>query len=129
MILLCLFLIISLSFMIWARDYAIQNSVLLGKKFGVSDLFMGIFVIAIGTSLPELITVGVSYLRKKSDIGVGNILGSNMMNILFVFFPGIIITNLRGYDFILSSININYLILLFLATLLIALLSFLKITL
>ena len=107
----------------------LDNSLAIFSYFGISEAVIGITILAIGTSLPELITVGVSYLRKKSDIGVGNILGSNMMNILFVFFPGVIITNLQGYDFILSSININYLILLFLATLIIVLLSFLKITL
>ena len=107
----------------------LDNSLTIFSYFGISEAVIGITILAIGTSLPELITVGVSYLRKKGDIGVGNILGSNMMNILFVFFPGVIITNLRGYDFILSSINIDYLILLFLATLVIALLSFLKITL
>ena len=44
-------------------------------------------MLAIGTSLPELATVLTSYFKKKGDIGIGNIIGSNIMNILFVFLP------------------------------------------
>ena len=98
-------------------------------SLGISEAIIGISILAIGTSLPELITVGISYIKKKGDIGVGNIIGSNMMNILFVFLPGVLITNLRGYDFVLSSINSNYLLILLFATLAIITMTYFKIVL
>ena len=98
-------------------------------SLGISEAIIGISILAIGTSLPELITVGISYIKKKGDIGVGNIIGSNMMNILFVFLPGVLITNLRGYDFVLSSINSNYLLILLFATLAIIIMTYFKIVL
>ena len=91
-------------------------------------------VLAIGTSLPELITVLISYFKRKGDIGIGNIVGSNIMNILFVFMPSLIIVHLRNFEYHLSSINdANILnndesiIILVFATLIFIALSFMKI--
>ena len=58
---------------------------------GVSDLFMGLTIIAVGTCLPELVTSIVAATKGADDIAVGNILGSNMFNLLAVMiFPSII---------------------------------------
>lgn len=51
---------------------------------GMSERFVGLTVVALGTSLPELFTSLTAAIRKKSDIAVGNIVGSNIFNILFV---------------------------------------------
>ena len=81
---------------------------------------------AIGTSLPELATVVISYIRKKGSIGIGNIIGSNIMNILFVFLPGAIIVKSRNLDFPLENIEINHINVLLLVTLIITVMSLLK---
>lgn len=58
---------------------------------GISELIIGLTMIAIGTSLPELATSVVAIIKKEDDIALGNILGSNMFNILLVLaFPGLI---------------------------------------
>jgi cation:H+ antiporter len=54
----------------------------IARSFGVSDLVIGLTVVAIGTSAPELFTSIVAAIRKQSDIAVGNVLGSNIFNIL-----------------------------------------------
>ena len=84
--------------------------------------------------MPELITVLISYFKRKGDIGIGNIVGSNIMNILFVFMPSLIIVHLRNFEYHLSSINdanILYndesIIILIFATLIFIVLSFMKI--
>jgi cation:H+ antiporter len=59
--------------------------------FGVSDLVIGLTIVAIGTSLPELAASVMSALKGEHDIAVGNVLGSNMFNLLAVLgMPGLI---------------------------------------
>ena len=62
----------------------VDNAVLIAENFGISERVIGITVIAIGTSLPELITSVIAIRKGHSDIGVGNILGSNIYNILMI---------------------------------------------
>jgi len=56
----------------------------IAHEFGVSDLVIGLTIVAVGTSLPELMASIVSALKKEHDIAIGNVVGSNMMNILAV---------------------------------------------
>ena len=94
--------------------------------FGLEETIIGISILAIGTSLPELATVIISYIRKKGSIGIGNIIGSNIMNILFVFLPGAIIVKSRNLDFPLENIEIVHINVLLLVTLIITVMSLLK---
>ena len=64
----------------WLVDAAIG----IARGFGVSDAFIGLTVVAIGTSAPELVTTIVSTLRNERDIAIGNLLGSSIYNILLV---------------------------------------------
>ncbi|ABK77106.1 Ca2 /Na antiporter [Cenarchaeum symbiosum A] len=63
---------------------AVENAVVLARAFGLSEMVIGTTVIAIGTSLPELVTSVVAIKRGHTDIGVGNIIGSNIYNILMI---------------------------------------------
>ena len=62
----------------------IDNAVILAESFGISERIIGITVIAIGTSLPELITSVIAIRKGHMDIGIGNIIGSNIYNILMI---------------------------------------------
>ena len=62
----------------------VDNAVIIAQSFGISELVIGITVIAIGTSLPELITSIIAIRKGHHDIGVGNIIGSNIYNILMI---------------------------------------------
>ena len=96
MIFLLFFLLISsLVIMIWACDFAISNAIILGKKFKISDLFMGIFIIAIGTSLPEFAATVSAMQIGASGIVAGNLVGSNIANILLV--GGVMLLPLHSY--------------------------------
>ena len=66
----------------------VENSVILAKEFGLSEKIIGLTVIAIGTSLPELITSVIAIRKGHTDIGVGNIIGSNIYNILMIMGVG-----------------------------------------
>lgn len=63
----------------------------IAQLFGISDLFIGLTIVALGTSLPELAASIVAILKKEDDLAIGNVLGSNMYNLLAVLsLPGII---------------------------------------
>ena len=65
-------------------DFAVSGATEIARYFGMSERFIGLTIVALGTSLPELFT-SVSAARKgKADIAIGNIVGSNIFNILFV---------------------------------------------
>lgn len=62
----------------------VDSATFIASSFGVSETLIGLTIVAIGTSLPELFTSAVAALKKNSDIAVGNIIGSNIFNIFFV---------------------------------------------
>ncbi|KAF6242554.1 sodium:calcium antiporter [Nitrosopumilus sp. b1] len=62
----------------------VDNAVILAESLGISERIIGLTVIAIGTSLPELITSVIAIKKGHTDIGVGNIIGSNIYNILMI---------------------------------------------
>ena len=66
----------------------VDNAVILAKEFGLSEKIIGLTVIAIGTSLPELITSIIAIRKGHAEIGVGNIIGSNIYNILMIMGVG-----------------------------------------
>ena len=104
----------------------LDSSLSIFTTFGLEETIIGISILAIGTSLPELATVVISYIRKKGSIGIGNIIGSNIMNILFVFLPGAIIIKSRNLDFSLENTDLIHLNVLVLVTLIITVMSLLK---
>ena len=65
-------------------ELLVENAVTISREFGVSERVIGVTIIAIGTSLPELITSIMAALSKRTDLALGNILGSNIMNILSI---------------------------------------------
>ena len=60
----------------------IDGAVAIARDFGLSEAFIGLTIVAVGTSLPELATSLVAALRRQSDIAIGNVVGSNIFNIL-----------------------------------------------
>ncbi|ASA56164.1 calcium/sodium antiporter [Vibrio gazogenes] len=74
-----------------SADILVNNAVIIAKYFGMSDLVIGLTIIAIGTSLPELAASLAGVLKGEDDMAVGNIIGSNVFNILAVMgIPGIL---------------------------------------
>ena len=63
-------------------NYLIAGATDIARHFGVSEAVIGLTIVAVGTSLPELATSVIAALRGKSDIAIGNIVGSNIFNIL-----------------------------------------------
>jgi len=82
----------------------VDNAVILAQSFGLSERIIGITVIAIGTSLPELITSVIAIRRGHTDIGIGNIIGSNIYNILMIMGIGATIAGVA----VVSEVFVDY---------------------
>lgn len=79
--------LISIILMYLGSHQMIWSAKALAQRFGVGDTVIGLSIVAVGTSLPELVASVFAAFRKESEISVGNIIGSNIFNILFI--PGI----------------------------------------
>jgi cation:H+ antiporter len=95
-------------------EILIDAAVIIMKIFGVSEKFIGLTIVALGTSLPELATSVVAALRKEMDISIGNLVGSNVFNILSVLGAASLVRPiLIPGGFINSGLLIDYLVMIF----------------
>lgn len=76
--------IIGAVLVVWGADISVDAASAIAKMFGMSDRLIGLTIVALGTSLPELVTSVTAARKGKADIAIGNIVGSNVFNILFV---------------------------------------------
>lgn len=79
-------------------DVAVDAATELARLFGMSERLIGLTIVAFGTSLPELVTSATAAIKGKADIAVGNIVGSNIFNILFVVGTSALITPVAYAD-------------------------------
>lgn len=100
-------------------NWVVDGAVKIAKDIGFSDTFVGLTIIAVGTSLPELFTSTVAAYKKQADIAIGNIIGSNIFNMLWILGVSAIINPL---PFELIS-NIDLFIIIIVSSLLIFVLS------
>ncbi len=77
--------IVSLCILIKASGYFTDSAEKIGLLFGISPFVIGVTIVALGTSLPEIVTSIIAVLKGSSEIVVGNVVGSNIANIFFVF--------------------------------------------
>lgn len=79
-----LWLIVGMILLPVSASYLIGSAEFIAQSFGISDLVIGLTIVAIGTSLPELAASIASIMKKENDLALGNIIGSNIFNILAV---------------------------------------------
>jgi cation:H+ antiporter len=79
-----LMIVIGGAMIVWGSDITVDAATAIAKIFGMSERFIGLTIVAFGTSLPELVTSVTAATKGKTDIAIGNIVGSNIFNILFV---------------------------------------------
>ena len=76
--------IIGLAFIIVGGNVVVDSAKQIALSFGMSEMLVGLTIVSIGTSLPELVTSVVAAKKGHSDIAIGNVVGSNIFNILFI---------------------------------------------
>lgn len=84
-------LILGLMFLVISSNLLVHGASDIARLFGISDLIIGLTIVAIGTSLPELAASITAVLKKHNDIAIGNVIGSNIFNLLAVLaIPGLL---------------------------------------
>ena len=102
---LILFGIIGIALVVFGSNITVNAATEIATMFGMSERFIGLTIVALGTSLPELVTSITAALKKNADIAIGNIVGSNIFNILFVIGTSAIITPVAYQNqFLIDSI-------------------------
>lgn len=76
--------IVGLALLVWGSGLLVDNAVIIAKALGWSEAVIGLTIVAAGTSMPELATSVVAALKKRTDIAIGNVIGSNIFNLLAV---------------------------------------------
>lgn len=93
-----IFVVGGLGLMIFGANLFVNGAIAVAKAIGVSDAIIGLTVVAVGTSLPELITSIVAAYKNESDIAVGNVVGSNIFNILGILGITALITSVNASE-------------------------------
>lgn len=81
---IALFIILGLVGLPLGAELLVDNATIIAKTYGVSDTVIGLTLVAVGTSLPELATTVMAALRRQADVALGNVIGSNMFNLLAI---------------------------------------------
>ncbi|MCL2682338.1 MAG: calcium/sodium antiporter [Bacteroidales bacterium] len=93
-------IILGLGGVLLGGDFVVRGGIKLAETFGMSHTLIGLTIVSIGTSLPEITTGIVAILKGKDDIAIGNVIGSSVLNILFILGTAALITP------IILSVNI-----------------------
>ena len=86
-------LVVGMVFIVLGSDFTVDNASIIATALGMDDRLIGLTIVAFGTSLPELVTSITAAKKGKADIAIGNIVGSNIFNILFVVGTTALITS------------------------------------
>ena len=78
------FIVVGLGLLVLGSQWLVGGAIMIAKYYGISELVIGLTIVSIGTSLPEIATVVVASRRGQQEIVVGNVIGSNLFNILLV---------------------------------------------
>ena len=96
-----LFIGVGLAALVYGSDMLVVNAVIIAGRLGMSEAMIGLTIVAAGTSMPELATSVVAAMKKRADIAIGNVVGSNIFNILFIL-------GITGLIQPISTVEINY---------------------
>ena len=77
-------IVLGLVGIIFGGNYVVDNACIIAENLGMSEQFIGLTIVAVGTSLPELVTSVIAARKGESDIALGNVIGSNVFNIAFI---------------------------------------------
>ncbi len=91
------FIIVGLVLLVFGADFLVTGASNIARRLGVSEAIIGLTVVAIGTSLPELATSITAALKRHSDVALGNVVGSNVFNILGIL----------GFTALISPVSVD----------------------
>jgi len=111
-------------FLYYGSEWFIDGAIKLANSFGISERIIGITIVSVGTSIPELVTSLVAVFNKEKSISLGNLLGSNIFNVFAVLGITSLLTPLSVLD--QNIINYDIYVMLFFAAIILPLIFFPK---
>lgn len=99
-------ILVGLFGLVWGGDLVVRNAIYLARAFNVSEALIGLTIISIGTSLPELVTSVLAVLKGDNDIAVGNVVGSNIFNVFFILGLTATISPLTVPGFVMADVTV-----------------------
>lgn len=84
MLIECLLLIVGLALVVLGADFLVDGASSIAKRFGVSDFIIGLTIVGMGTSAPEMVVSFIGALQGNGDIAIGNVVGSNIFNVFMI---------------------------------------------
>ena len=102
---LLFYIAVGIVLIVWGSNVSVDAASEIARMFGLSERMIGLTIVAFGTSLPELVTSVAAATKGKADIAIGNIVGSNIFNILFVVGTTALVTPVAfASNFIIDSV-------------------------
>ena len=89
------FLVLGFALLIKGADFFVEGSGSIARKLQIPDIIVGLTIVAMGTSLPELVTSVVAARKGDSGLALGNVVGSNIFNLLFILGAASAITSIN----------------------------------
>lgn len=99
--------VFGLTLIIVGGNFVVSSAVTIAQAFGISQTVIGLTIVAVGTSLPELVTSVIASLKKNSEIAVGNVVGSNIFNVFFILGASAVIAPVKIEASIFIDLIIN----------------------
>ena len=100
-----IFIVLGAAGIIWGGDLVVDSAKTIAATFGMSEALIGLTIVALGTSLPELVTSMVAAKKGESDLALGNVIGSSIFNIIFILcFSSLISPMTVGIDTIFDTV-------------------------
>ena len=109
-----IFILIGLGLLVLGSNWLVDSAVKIARSIGVSELVIGLTIVAVGTSLPEIATSIIAALKGESDIAVGNAVGSNIFNLLGVLGLGAVVSP-AGISVTENILRFDFLVMVFVA--------------
>lgn len=101
------YILLGFVWLIWWGKMIVDSAVNIATNFELPEAFIGVTIVAIGTSLPELAVWVVAALKKQTDIAVGSVVGSNIFNTLWILGVTGFVSPLPGYEWINVDLTVN----------------------
>jgi cation:H+ antiporter len=103
-----LFVGAGLALLIAGSHFLVDGAVILARSFGISEAVIGLTIVAVGTSMPELVACLVAAVKKEPDIALGNIIGSNIFNLLGILGAAALVEPLSGVGIRMSDLYVMF---------------------
>ncbi|MGN0187224.1 MAG: calcium/sodium antiporter [Paludibacteraceae bacterium] len=99
-------MVVGIGGLVLGGELIVRNAVAMAAAWGVSQAVIGVTIVALGTSLPELAMSAVAAVRKNTDLAIGNVIGSNIFNVFFVLGTSAVIRPLPSYPHLIVDASV-----------------------